>query len=107
MQVCELLQLPQPPLLFEFRGVCSAMRGAELSRVGRSIVHSTPRTASLAIFYNSVALALFGEVRTSTPRSWFLMRTLEAFTGGAEAQPRPQLSLMLAARIIFEIKFGS
>ena len=92
MQVCELLQLPQPPLLFEFRGVCSRCEGRAARVVGRSC------TALLArLHWRSSTIAwpwpCLASRRHLTPRSWFLMRTLEAFTGGAEAQPRAAVKL--------------
>jgi len=67
-----------------------------------STVHSTPRSASSAIFCKSAALALSGSARASrrylTARSWFLSLMLEVFILQSRASnQRSLLSLMSAA----------
>jgi hypothetical protein len=69
-----------------------------------STVHSTPRSASSAIFCRSEALALSGSARASrrylTARSWFLSLMLEASVPSSRLRWR-----LLSARIVIPTRF--
>jgi hypothetical protein len=97
-----LLNRAWPALLkhYEFRGLALVT-----SKPGFwSIVHSTPRSASSAIFCNSAALALSGSARASlrylSARFWFLSFMLKMFTlQNPTRNQRPSLSLIPALRV--------